>query len=607
MKPMRASDLEMSDVAEFERDSGAAELVPGTMQVAARVLSGRGALQRVLAEEQHRLLRQGADWDAAFADVQNMSFCWVHPCFDKKGRRILAVLGQNLVTALRAGSEAAVTAATESTSEICGETVEEGESLGLFEKTLLFGLFLVQAIAKDSFVVVHINDGMEGITQEYLRWLHSFYKLLPHAHLKTLKKVLVLTSSRKLRSRLWLAKPFTSGRIWKKLEFVHSTSKLVDKLGCVLNLPECPLDLDSPSSCSTVDGKDTLRQSQSPSSQRSAMLSQALRFSLADLKEDSSKFESCVGDASQIWRGHRKSLSLLSASSSNGTDSCCSFKSARVRTEFDRNRTYRSSGSVGEAEDYSDGDDDDDYSVGGVFGAPLSLVMELPGSELIPQVLEESVAYLLRSGEGQEGLFRVPGDEKIISRLKNMYNKNKIGAPVIEHLAETLEINAFDVGSLLKAFFRELPQPIIPAALYFEVMQLLKQENDVSTLAYQLSDRMLGMPQRNLDVLGFLIHFLSFIAKNWSFESRMDRKNIAIVWAPNILIRPSTQMENEGASTEGSTQAGLQMLADLPLQVKAVLCMIEHPKIVFPGEMLSKLPPLPPNQYDQNDEPKKIP
>ncbi|CAM9326296.1 unnamed protein product, partial [Sphacelaria rigidula] len=93
------------------------------------------------------------------------------------------------------------------------------------------------------------------------------------------------------------------------------------------------------------------------------------------------------------------------------------------------------------------------------------------------------------------------------------------------------------VAQLLKAFFRELPEPLIPFSAYDKVVAIAKAAGAPDERWVQAMKGVLwSIPIANYNCLRFLFGFLRKVAAN-SGANRMTSENLAIVWAPN-LVRP---------------------------------------------------------------------
>lgn len=88
-------------------------------------------------------------------------------------------------------------------------------------------------------------------------------------------------------------------------------------------------------------------------------------------------------------------------------------------------------------------------------------------------------------------------------------------------------------ASLLKLWFRELDEPLIPEKFYEKCVN----NCDNPTVAVALA---MSLPEVNRLVLSYLIRFLQiFSLPNMCAVTKMDVNNLAMVWAPNCLRCPS--------------------------------------------------------------------
>jgi hypothetical protein len=94
--------------------------------------------------------------------------------------------------------------------------------------------------------------------------------------------------------------------------------------------------------------------------------------------------------------------------------------------------------------------------------------------------------------------------------------------------------NIRTVASLLKMYFRELKDPLIPYNAYDD---LIKCGADVLALKALLSDRV-KVPQQNYDILASLMYFLKSVSKH-SDVSRMTPNALSICWAQSLMRTPT--------------------------------------------------------------------
>ncbi|XP_051887167.1 rho GTPase-activating protein 39 isoform X2 [Pristis pectinata] len=160
-----------------------------------------------------------------------------------------------------------------------------------------------------------------------------------------------------------------------------------------------------------------------------------------------------------------------------------------------------------------------------MFGSSLEEIMErqrerYPEKKL-PWVQTHLSNKVLGLGGAQvEGIFRVPGDIDEVNALKLQVDQWRIP----DNLADP-HIPA----SLLKLWYRELEEPLIPQKFYPQCVN--NYENPEAAVAVVAS-----LPEINRLVLGYLIHFLQIFAQPVNVsKTKMDVNNLAMVMAPNCL------------------------------------------------------------------------
>uniref|UniRef100_A0A8C4UBK9 Rho GTPase-activating protein 39 n=1 Tax=Falco tinnunculus TaxID=100819 RepID=A0A8C4UBK9_FALTI len=160
-----------------------------------------------------------------------------------------------------------------------------------------------------------------------------------------------------------------------------------------------------------------------------------------------------------------------------------------------------------------------------LFGSSLEEIMlrqqdMYPGNKLPWVQTQLSQQVLALGGEQTEGIFRIPGDIDEVNALKLQVDQwripSSLGDPNIP-------------ASLLKLWYRELEEPVIPQQFYKECIS--NYENpDAAVAVVQL------LPELNRLVLCYLIHFLQIFAQPSNVgRTKMDVNNLAMVMAPNCL------------------------------------------------------------------------
>ncbi|XP_030626810.1 rho GTPase-activating protein 39 [Chanos chanos] len=160
-----------------------------------------------------------------------------------------------------------------------------------------------------------------------------------------------------------------------------------------------------------------------------------------------------------------------------------------------------------------------------MFGSSLEEVMSLqkeryPDRQLpwVQTRLSEEVLGL--NGDQTEGIFRVPGDIDEVNALKLQVDQWKVPTGL-----EDPHVPA----SLLKLWYRELEEPVIPHEYYEECISNYDSPEAAVNVVHNL-------PHINKLVLCYLIRFLQVFAQPANVSvTKMDVSNLAMVMAPNCL------------------------------------------------------------------------
>lgn len=146
-------------------------------------------------------------------------------------------------------------------------------------------------------------------------------------------------------------------------------------------------------------------------------------------------------------------------------------------------------------------------------------------AQKIPQVVQETVAYLRQNALSTEGIFRRSASTQVVREVQQKYN---IGTPVNFQQYDDVHLTAV----ILKTFLRELPEPLLTFNLYNYVVGFssLEPEKKVEST----KDTLKTLPEENYEVLRFLIGFLVEVSAR-SHENKMTNTNLAVVFGPNLL------------------------------------------------------------------------
>ncbi|XP_061114844.1 rho GTPase-activating protein 39-like isoform X1 [Conger conger] len=160
-----------------------------------------------------------------------------------------------------------------------------------------------------------------------------------------------------------------------------------------------------------------------------------------------------------------------------------------------------------------------------LFGSALEEIMErqrdlFPGRRLPWAQVQLSQCVLALGGAQTEGIFRVPGDIDEVNALKLQVDQWKIPENMSDPTVP---------ASLLKLWYRELEEPVIPQSFYKQCISNYEDPEAAISVVQSL-------PELSRLVLCYFIHFLQVFAQPVNVsKTKMDVNNLAMVMAPNCL------------------------------------------------------------------------
>ncbi|KXN70062.1 RhoGAP-domain-containing protein, partial [Conidiobolus coronatus NRRL 28638] len=129
-------------------------------------------------------------------------------------------------------------------------------------------------------------------------------------------------------------------------------------------------------------------------------------------------------------------------------------------------------------------------------------------------------------GIDSEGIYRLSGNSSSIKKWKERVEKGQS-----LNLQEEGDINV--LTGILKLFFRELTEPLIPYHLYAPMIQA-SLEQDYDTRLFGMKELIYQLPQVNFNTLKKLAAHLWAISEHCEVN-KMDTGNLAIVFGPTLM------------------------------------------------------------------------
>ncbi|XP_077182316.1 rho GTPase-activating protein 30 isoform X2 [Paroedura picta] len=162
-----------------------------------------------------------------------------------------------------------------------------------------------------------------------------------------------------------------------------------------------------------------------------------------------------------------------------------------------------------------------------VFGCDLVEHLQLSGQD-VPQVLKSCTEFVEKHGI-VDGIYRLSGVSSNIQKLRLEFDT--ASCPDLNKDVYLQDIHC--VSSLCKAYFRELPNPLLTYQLYDKFADAVAIQLEEGRLV-KIKEVLKELPPQHYRTLEFLMRHLVRIA-SFSTQTNMHVRNLAIVWAPNLL------------------------------------------------------------------------
>ena len=196
---------------------------------------------------------------------------------------------------------------------------------------------------------------------------------------------------------------------------------------------------------------------------------------------------------------------------------------------------------------------DNNEEVESMFGLTLKETMQLQAERLpdyplkIPWVLP-SLGQKIIDLEGQsiEGIFRVPANYEDICHKKVSLDQWRI---------DDVD-DCYTASALFKQWLRDLSEPLVPYDLYKDALELgEKLENPglddcPEKLTWEFMAYKMEPTKLNYRTLAYLVEYLQgFTVPAIEAKTKMNARNLATIFAPNILRAPKPMAEKSTRST----------------------------------------------------------
>ncbi|XP_061410750.1 LOW QUALITY PROTEIN: rho GTPase-activating protein 21 [Lethenteron reissneri] len=177
-------------------------------------------------------------------------------------------------------------------------------------------------------------------------------------------------------------------------------------------------------------------------------------------------------------------------------------------------------------------------------------------NKFLPLIVEVCCGLVEERGLESTGIYRVPGNNAAVCSLQEELNRGVTEIDTNDDKWRDLNV----ISSLLKSFFRKLPEPLFTDEKYYEFIDANRMENGVERLK-ALKKLIHELPEHHFHTLKFLSMHLKTIAEN-SPKNKMEPRNLAIVFGPTLVRTSEDNMTD--------------MVTHMPDQYKIVETLIQH-------------------------------
>ncbi|XP_070783162.1 rho GTPase-activating protein 23-like [Enoplosus armatus] len=216
------------------------------------------------------------------------------------------------------------------------------------------------------------------------------------------------------------------------------------------------------------------------------------------------------------------------------------------------------------------------------FGVRLEDCQPAVNHKFVPLIVEMCLGVVEATGLEYTGIYRVPGNNAMVSNLQEHLNKG-MDINTAEERWQDLNV----ISSLLKSFFRKLPEPLFTDDKYSDFIdanRIEDAEDRLKTMKKLIHD----LPDHYYHTLKFLVGHLKRVADH-SERNKMEPRNLALVFGPTLVRTSEDNMTD--------------MVTHMPDRYKIVETLILHHDWFFSNGELDKEEKAPEDKRDMQPVP----
>ncbi|XP_035853328.1 rho GTPase-activating protein 23-like isoform X3 [Sander lucioperca] len=216
------------------------------------------------------------------------------------------------------------------------------------------------------------------------------------------------------------------------------------------------------------------------------------------------------------------------------------------------------------------------------FGVRLEDCQPAVNHKFVPLIVEMCCGVVEETGLDYTGIYRVPGNNAMVSNLQEHLNKG-MDINTAEERWQDLNV----ISSLLKSFFRKLPEPLFTDDKYndfIDANRIEDAEDRLKTMKKLIHD----LPDHYYHTLKFLVGHLKKVADH-AEKNKMEPRNLALVFGPTLVRTSEDNMTD--------------MVTHMPDRYKIVETLLLHHDWFFTNGELDKEEKAPEDKRDMQPVP----
>lgn len=190
------------------------------------------------------------------------------------------------------------------------------------------------------------------------------------------------------------------------------------------------------------------------------------------------------------------------------------------------------------------------------FGVRLEECQPATENQRVPLIVAACCRIVEARGLESTGIYRVPGNNAVVSSLQEQLNRGPGDINLQDERWQDLNV----ISSLLKSFFRKLPEPLFTDDKYNDFIEANRIE-DARERMKTLRKLIRDLPGHYYETLKFLVGHLKTIADH-SEKNKMEPRNLALVFGPTLVRTSEDNMTD--------------MVTHMPDRYKIVETLIQH-------------------------------